>query len=460
MNEVRMDDRSGNQRKRLKTTEEHKSIIDVTQQCATKTKAIVGASTTAPQIFKLNVDCFECIFEWLSLTELLTFRRTCKRMKQVVNYYIKLNYPKSLRLSIYNDRLLSKCCYARLNYFEWIKHLYISTYRLTNPQIESIKYILNELETLKLSWAEIYGDFYEVLLKYCPRLKYLGVGTCTLPKALIGTGNQWLLRHYPSLEHFEIENESLHTTEQTIECDNLLVFFQQNPNIRIFSLDSELFLKLCSQMMDSNIKFDRLDIHIKDALYSDFGAICQLANELYKHDFYKQLHLYIKHDYHFWEQAQHLWALQNLEKLHIHSAYFLPNNFPRATVESIKELSIGFGFCESNSLKSMAQHFNSLNRLEFRYAKLSDVVPFICHAPKLQRININKLFINRAEDLKIEDFIALNEQRKKLCSARKVTIYIDEESFLKLKWTTILKCSLLELKRIESCIVDHLFYWV
>lgn len=455
-----MDDRSGNQRKRLKKTEEHKSIIDVTQQSTTNTKAIVGTSASAPQIFKLNVDCFECVFEWLSLTELLTFRRTCKRMKQVVNYYIKLNYPKSLRLSIYNDRLLSKCCYARLNYFEWIKHLYISTYRLTNPQIASIKYILNELETLKLSWAEIYGDFYEVLLKYCPRLKYLGVGTCTLPKAVIGTGNQWLLRQYPSLEHFEIENESLYTTEETIECEELLVFFQQNPNIRIFSLDSELFLKICNQMLDSNIKFDRLDIHIKDALYSDFGAICKLANELFKHDFYKQLHLYIKHDYHFWEQAQHLWALCNLEKLHLHSAYFLPYNFPRATVESIKELSIGFGFCESNSLKLMAQNFNSLTRLEMRYAKLSDVVPFICHAPKLQRININKLFINRAEELKIDDFIALNEERKKLHCGRKVTIYIDEESFLKLKWTTKLNCSLLELKRIESCKVDHLFYWV
>lgn len=38
------------------------------------------------KMFKLNVDCFEHLFEWLSLEELLTFRCTCNRMKLVVDF--------------------------------------------------------------------------------------------------------------------------------------------------------------------------------------------------------------------------------------------------------------------------------------------------------------------------------------------------------------------------------------
>lgn len=413
-----------------------------------------------PDIFKLNVDCFERIFEWLSLTELLNFRRTCKRMNQVVNYYIKLNYPKVLRLSIYNDRLLSKCCYTRLNYFDWIKHLYIATYRLTYTQIKSIRYILNQIETLKLSWSEINGDLYEALLQYCPRLKYLGIGTCTLPDAIIGTGNKWLLRQYPTLEHFELENEWIYNTEESFETEDLLIFFKNNPNIRIFSTDSGLFLKICKQMTETTINFDRLDIHMKDFSPDNFDLICELINELHKHGNYNKLHLYIKHDCHYWEHAQHLWSLCNLEKLNIHAAYLLPYGFPTTKVESLTTLSIRFGFCESNSLKLMAENFVNLTRVEIHYAELNDIIPFICHAPKLQQISIKKFFINhQSELLESKDFLALNENRMKLHRARKVTIYVDEQSFLKLKWTSKLKCSLIELKQIDSCKVDHEFYW-
>lgn len=133
-----------------------------------------------PHIFKLNVDCFEHLFEWFSLSDLLVLRRTCKRIQKVVDYYIKLTYPHLLRLRV-NERRLLELCDARLNCYEWIRHLILWS-GLNDTQIDSIKYILNELETLKLNYVQINGDFYEVPLKYCPRLKYLGVGTYWLRK--------------------------------------------------------------------------------------------------------------------------------------------------------------------------------------------------------------------------------------------------------------------------------------
>lgn len=110
-------------------------------------------SSPSPQMFKLNVDCFEHLFDWLSLDQLLVFRRTCKRMKQVVDYYIKLNYPELLRLRIYNRRRWLDFQNNHLNYFEWIKQLSIEKVKLTDTATESIAYVLNRLEVLKLNYV-------------------------------------------------------------------------------------------------------------------------------------------------------------------------------------------------------------------------------------------------------------------------------------------------------------------
>lgn len=48
-------------------------------------------------IFKLNDDCFGRIFEWFSLYDLKKLRQTCKRMKKIADYYIKLNYRIGLK---------------------------------------------------------------------------------------------------------------------------------------------------------------------------------------------------------------------------------------------------------------------------------------------------------------------------------------------------------------------------
>lgn len=418
-------------------------------------KAVSSKEHSAPpQIFKLNVDCFEHLFEWLSFSQLLAFRRTCKRMKQVVDYFTALNYPaKFLRLSIFGQRSL-EFSRRQPNFFEWIKHLYISSWELTETQIASIEYILNGLETLKLSRVEIDGDFYEVLLKYCPRLKYLGMGSHTLPKSIIGTGNQWLHRRYPTLQHFEMENMAK-LDDEPLKCSELLTFFTQNSNIRIFSTNSAFLWKIGHKMLSSNIKFERLDIFYQCSFQYDFNAICNLANEMCEHGVFERLHL-IKSNYLSLQDAQQFTTLCNLEKLHLHS---IPNNIEMPAMENIKALSITFGYTAADVLKLIAQNFINLQRIEIQFADLQNIVPFICHAPKLREICVRKLYASVGGELKISDFEALHRERKKLHRACKVTIYIEEAIFLKLKWTARLKCSLLELRRIESCEENHLFKW-
>lgn len=417
--------------------------------------AKLGDSKSSPQIFKLNVDCFEHLFEWLSLDELLAFRCTCKRMKAVVDYYIRLNYPRLLRLCIKNRQTLTDLSDTRLNYYEWIRHLYIWTIGLNDTHIEGIKYILDQLETLKLCWVQIAGDFYETLLKYCPHLKYLGVTTDTVPDTIIGTGNEWLRRRYPTLEHFEIEIRL--SSDEPFQCTELLEFFEQNPNIRIFSMDSAFLLTSHQLLLGSKMKLDRLDIYVNHEL----NLICNLTNELYKNAFYEQLHLYNSRNEELYRnQAHHLWAFSNIEKLNFYS---LPDDFHiPPTVASIRKLSIHM--CSLFPLdmpKMMATSFINLRQIEIQYARVHEIRPFICHALKLKEIKIWKLLTDNADETKLRYFIALNREREQLENqTRKVTIFIDEKSFMRMKWASTLTFSSIELKQIESCELDHLFNWI
>lgn len=400
-----------------------------------------------PDIFKLNVDCFEHLFEWFSLKQLLILRRTCKRIQKVVDYYLKLTYPQLLR-SRANERCLMDLCDRRLNCYEWIRHLYLWT-GLNNTQIDGIKYILNQLETLKLNYVQINGDFYEILLKYCQRLKYLGIGTCTLPKMIIGTGNEWLLREYPILEHFEINIRS--PCKEQLQCAELLIFFERNPNIRIFSTDSAFLLLSNQFLLESNIRLDRLNILILHNL----NIICNLTNVLYAQQIYKKLRLYGGSRAVFRDEAQYLSEFCNLEKLYLDS---LPEDYPLPLIESVKELSISvYSDLPSHIPLLMATNFCNLRRITMSFANLLDILPFIRYARELEEIRIGELDLESPEKPNIRDFIALNEEREKLDQARKVTIFFIERYFLEYKWMGKLNFSMINLKRAESFVVDRAF---
>lgn len=431
-----------NERKNNKENE----IVNISQRIDT-VSITTNNNQSRPHIFKLNVDCFEYLFEWFTLKQLLVLRRTCKRIQKVVDYYIKLTYPQLRRLRV-NERRLSELCDARLNCYAWIRHLYLWT-GLNDTQIDGIKYILNELETLKLNYVQINGDFYEVLLQHCPRLKYLGIGTCTLPKMIIGTGNDWLFRQYPTFEHLEIDVRS--PCKEPLQCAELLVLFERNPNIRIFSTDSA-FLLLGNQLWrGSNIKLERLNILIKHNL----NSICNLTNDLFSQEFYKKLHLYGGSRAFLRDEAQHLPAFFNLEKLYLDS---LPEDYPIPVMESIKELSLSvYSTLPPDSPLLIATNFINLRRITISFVNLIDLSTFIRYARNLEQIRIGDLDLENPEEPKIDDFVSLNEERKKLARARKVTIFLTERYFVKFKWVAKLNFSMIYLKRAESFVADRSF---
>lgn len=412
------------------------------------TTAIVSASSNngpKPEMFKLIDDCFERIFEWLSLKELLVLRRTCKRLKAAVDYYIKLNYPRVMC----NRKDLLKFSSVRLGCFEWIKHLKLQG-KVTDTQIDGIKYILEQLESLNLYQVEIKGDFYEKLLKFCPRLKYLSVET--MSRTIIGTGNEWLKRRYPTLEHFKIVFSRPRTLPNP--CAELLTFFHQNPNIRMLSVNCLLLLINRALFLGSNIKLDRLYISI----YEDLNSICILTNDLYEQGFYKKLHLQIRPE--LVDEQQHLWSFRNIAELNFRCLIsdIVP---PAEAVKSIEELSIERLFVPFlNTPIFMSMSLINLRRVNMKMARLRDIQMFISHAPKLAQIRIYSILFGATDNIddepSVEDFFALNKERENLAGACQMVVYFQEKLVLKMKWLAKLKFSMIELKRISSCKIEHI----
>lgn len=447
-----------NQFKRYKLEEKNESFdIDG----STKTIAIAGTSADdepSPYIINLNMDCFQYLFEWLSFKELLVLRSSCKHMKKVVDYYIKMNYKSLSKLSIHEWQNLSERCDILKDCLEWIRHLHIWTnFKLTDTESERSKYVLNQLESLKMLYVDFDGDFHDVLLKYCPSLKYLGIATWKLTETIIGTENKWLFREYPTLEHFEIRISLLAgNTHQITEL--LIQFFKRNPSIRILSIESEFLSINYRQILESNLKFERLELRCFE--YSNYKWLSDSLSELHKQQFYQQLHLINTKIEYFQNIPGSLLAFHNLEKLEL--AYPDRKDVLMPTVESIKELKIKGTILADHSYnlpKLMAMHFINLRRIEIESASFfHDIRPFVCYMPNLIQIRIQKLFrkFHDHKDVELGDFIALNDERKKLGSqTRKVIIFIGETNFLKMKWTVEINLSLIELRRFSTCEIDQ-----
>lgn len=411
-------------------------IIDGNQSTATSTIATVGISgenKSPPEMFKLNIDCFEHFFDWLSLQELLKFRLTCKQIKLVVDDYIAFKYSK-LRYSKISGQYKPP---TKTENLEFCKHLMISFCDWKDADSENIKHVLNQLETLKLYAVDVFGDLYEVLLKYCKQLKHLRLEDKMI--ANTGHGNEWLRRSYPTLEQFEFE---IGVITKSTECSDLLIFFERNPNIRIFTTDSS-FLRLNRQiLLNSNIRLDRLNIK----MYHNLEIIHSLACDLYSRGFYKKLCLSaFCRDSYFQGQEDLLSAFENLETLNL-GVSKLSNNFPLVKMNSLKELNI-FTFSSSELFGLVATNLINLTYFYTDYMFFFDVELLVIDAPKLEQIKI-KCFLGFVS---YNTLVTWNAARTGLPHARKVTIFIREGDFLIQKWSSEIDFGLIKLERFESC---------
>lgn len=445
---------------------------DENQNCVSISGSSSGElASEGAAIFTLNTDCLDMIFDYLSMKEIHSFGQTCKAMQQIAGEYFERNFKSSEKFSgsdgiytvysdnngIVNQRALMSGFNQFINYFShyyeileplrYIKlhsdefkslnHIYLVCLKLNSTKIQCLQQLLNRLEVLQIRQCTIDGDFYDCFLKFCGNLKRIYIQD-DLGYILDETGNSWLLQAYPQLEHLQL------IPRYSFRINELNSFFERNPNVQSFSSSSRCLWENRHELIKSNIKLDKLEIQILDNYHRhliNMQSICNLLNEFFKYGFYRRLHLYVKRVDK--QCSEHVITLQALEMLSIRQ---FNECFSLCHLINLKELEIRSG-ASSKDLEILASNLLSLERLSLSNITVSDILPFVRCSARLYRIQAN--FNGGSLDL-----YNLNDERKKLATARKIIIFVSDNVFLTTKWSTmygVINLDFIEMRRASQC---------
>lgn len=414
-------------------------------ESGSSSSAVVGASNpiSTSDIFTLSVDCFEELFEWLTLRELMVLRRTCKRMKQVVNYYIKENYPLGFgNFKIYDGH------YEHLRNFDdsfaiLYKTIFLDFSMVRELNFENIKHILSKIENINFDGSDLFKvkpDSIQKILRMCENVKSLGLDEYLMDKDI-----KLAVQLYPKLENF-----ALHVYEYAnhIQVSMVQTFLERHPNIQRLSIT---LYALGDWMIESNLSFDILEIYVDQYTRANMNHVINQLNILHKRGFYKRLHIY-------WrpvdmEPISKLSSLEMLCVLDIEEDDDEP--YYNLLLPKLSQLKVFYGHCTGNYLftNTCVDNLANIEILHFNISNLKGIQQFLNRSTKLKEIKINGGFEIRGKAI---DLLAWNKERRKCPIPSKVIIYVPEHCYLNTKHTKMgTKFDLIEVKRAETHIWEH-----
>ncbi|XP_031620199.1 uncharacterized protein LOC116338807 isoform X1 [Contarinia nasturtii] len=424
----------------------------------------------------INIDLFDC----LSLDRLIALG-ICKRMEPIVGNYIRTHYSAIQSLCREDDivtddkrmRLNGLASYMKkfifhylevlqehpsqtymdFDRFKWLEEILLTRVTLTDNGIERIKPLLEKVQTLKLNFPHYFDktkEFFDSFLQFCPNVKRLCIQAIR-SDTIVGSDNRWLLRKYPTLEHFELE--IINRSEPIAE---LKTFFEQNLSIKHLALNVETILENSETIKNIQQKFDVLSIFFCHT--NTFELARDALNKLYGMGKFKELHVYFHVLYNsiFDKTAvDQLKSYNGLTKLYVRG---LDDGVDLSPLINLKKLCLDRA-SDIENMKELAQTLINLETIQFIRAELRDIMPFIKDSVKL-----NKIIIYNEIDANTFKLTALNDARMKLTGARKITMYVREDNYLTAKWSkTGTKLKFIEVKRRASLELKHDFdyndYW-
>lgn len=448
--------------------------------------AAAAAASDAPiqqqsaAILKLDIDCFEEIFDYLPMTDLISIGKTCKRLNRFAGYIFQQNFSH-LQIFCRNDHFLIELRHQADHFVQFFqnltilseddldfylglpsklhqhKHIYLKNIDISLSVDRKFE-IFGKLESLRLYYFKINGCFHSNILAACPNLKHLSLSGYSPDSNIIGRGNEWLLRNYPTLEHLEL---NLHNKFQV---DHLKDFLELNPNLRKFSAFTILFWENRDAILKADVKLDELAVCAIFEGTKDFMPLMDMLNRLHERGFYKRLEF--SHNCTNQKLIDQLAFVQGLVKLYL----LYGENIRLKALNSIEEL-----FYENSvkiiDLEEIATNLTKLERIHFVTGHPEHIAMLIRRAAHLKRIIVNNythltpdqrmlLNFNRcAQNNKvIIDLRALNEERGKMTGARKVTVFVEEQVYLATKWA--LKETNFELVRLMRLgAIDCVYPW-
>lgn len=412
----------------------------------------VAVDEPTPPIFKLNDDCCFALFDFLPRRSLNSFGQTCKWAQRVAVDFYRMKHSASTcsvhllnpdvfdlenaqKLSIFQDSLKP---YQHVKEFcncnQSTKQITLAGTTLSIAKVKCLKKVLQRVERVTLHKCKLNGDFYDKFLKFCPSLKVLCIHNRNPNEdyVLFGANNGWLTRKYPTLERLELwyGNAS--------QIDELKIFFEQNPNVRCFAINSKFLSANWGLFKSKHIKLNVLAIRFDSDNAVEYR---NELNSLHERGVFQRLHWYS-----YEEIPYEVASSKGLEKL---AAWFF-NVHDSETItpllDSLKELIIR-NIC-GDSHEAIARDLVNLERIHIGVPTSEAIASFIRHAANLKRIKISCGYGIETSGLNLA---AWNKQRLELSGAQKVTIYVPEYVYLATKWATDrTEYSLISLQRADS----------
>lgn len=415
----------------------------------------------SPKILKMDCDCFDEIFNYLRFEDLLSMGKTCKTLQTYVGDYYKrhfthrnyeiqhdgiyANYALILAANEFITRLQIRFCSfqplydinSRIDQFTSLRHITFSNMDLMEPNYDRIQKIFDKIESIHL--RSCLPDFCNKCLNLCGNLKRISIRH-SIPRTFHDDDEfPWLFGTYQKLEHFELN------LMRDWPIDGLSGFLERNQNIHTFATSGLCLWVNRTQLLNSNVKLDILEIRMMEVYGVDLdefvaadtrtSAICKLINQLFDRAFYQRLHFYITDD----EQItsiDELTSLHGLEKLCIEK---FKRSYRLKPLTFVKELVIINGI-EHIDREWLAEQCVNLERLYIGVNTINDILPFIQRSAKLYKIivltrfyKLNSIYTNISPD-KIRISTWDKERSENLSSARKLIIYMPDDLYVNTKW--------------------------
>lgn len=328
-----------------------------------------------------------------------------------------------------------------------IKKIEFEELELTEENINGLKPILGQIESIRMENVLIEIEFYQSFFKYCPNVKHLAIKGVA-DKLIIGSDNAWLQRNYPKLEsvHFDDTDDICETYRGNGESvKELAQFFQLNPNLRTFSTTYDYFKENWKWMLEGKASFDLLKLQTPLSICRLDHYIADPLKKLHAKDVYKRL------------------RLSNL-KVMTQSDLKLIGTIPAVETLYLEEVECGIAIPKMTSLKEfglvyapdirtpdrLAQSLANVQRIYIQAAAPADILPFIRYSTKAEALFVDRLLDGTHLKKGGLDVVALNAEREKLNGASKMTIYVDEKIYLATQRASVTKCSLVELEKAEA----------
>lgn len=390
--------------------------------------------------FTLNLDCCDEIFALLPLADLHALGQTCRMMQQATGEYFQNNFRASkiaVKHSSFRLGATSLIGFGRFIEKLWIdggiedfqfagehchngavKEIYFDLFALSAAKIDCIKGILANIESVLLTDCIMPGDFYETFLKLCPKLCRLSV------LCYDGFQNQWLFQKYPTLEYLKLSGQI------AFQFDDIKQFFVNNSNVQQFAIDGRYLLENRRSIIDAKIKWHDLVASLESNYAENMDVYTTLFMELHTAGSYQRLHLFLngKHwDESIFQQLPRVPAIVNLCLDYFSTELNMQIIKDLRKFEVFRPLNVPV-----NELQRFASDLPNLERVVFREASSTEILPFICLAKRLKEIRVCWLKCGIYFD-KYLDLAKLNCEREKLNGAQRMIIYVDERIYVTTK---------------------------